>query len=131
VSTHQALRYRRSLNFNQPLGLDPVKSQEPLPMADQSNELRGVLFREQNKKSEKAPDMTGHLTVGGVRYRLAGWTKEGRDGRKFLSIVAEPPKEQRAQPEPQNAYAAAKGRQAPAGGPTFGPDDQIPFLPCR
>ena len=46
-------------------------------MASDDN-LRGVLFREQNKKSEKSPDFTGHLTIDGVRYRLAGWTREER-----------------------------------------------------
>lgn len=73
-------------------GLDPEKAKGPIPMAD-SNECRGVLFREQNKKSEKAPDMTGHLTIDGVRYRLAGWTREGKDGRKFLSIAASLPED--------------------------------------
>ena len=60
-----------------------------------SNECRGALFRETNKKSEKSPDMTGHLTIDGVRYRLAGWTREGKDGKKFLSIAASLPEEDR------------------------------------
>ena len=57
------------------------------------HDMRGALFRETNKKSEKAPDMTGHLTIDGVRYRLAGWTREGKDGRKFLSLAASLPEE--------------------------------------
>jgi hypothetical protein len=88
-------------------------------MAD-SNECRGALFRETNKKSEKAPDMTGHLTIDGVRYRLAGWTREGRDGKKYLSIAASLPEEQRQQP----------AQTTPAGGPTFREDEAIPFAPA-
>ena len=86
-------------------------------MASDDN-LRGVLFREQNKKSEKSPDFTGHLTIEGVRYRLAGWTREGRDGKKFLSIAATAPEEQHPQPGRPNAYAEAKAKRAP---------EEIPF----
>jgi hypothetical protein len=85
-------------------------------MAD-SNECRGVLFRETNKKNEKSPDMTGHLTIDGIRYRLAGWTREAKDGKKYLSILASLPEEQ-AQKQPQK----------PAGGPSFDAD-HIPFAP--
>ena len=78
----------------------------------------GALFRETDKKSDKSPDYTGSLTLGGVKYRLAGWVREGQRG-KFLSISAKPD-EQRPTPEQRAAS------QKPAGGPTFG-DDQIPF----
>ena len=54
--------------------------------------------------------------IDGVRYRLAGWTREGKDGKKFLSIAASLPEEQRQQP----------AQQKPAGGPRFD-DDHIPF----
>ena len=89
-------------------------------MASDDN-LRGVLFREQNKKSEKSPDFTGHLTIDGVRYRFAGWTREGKEGRKFLSLAASLPEEQRQQPSQQpgepNAYAQAKAKRTPEGIP--------------
>lgn len=72
-----------------------AKAKGTIPMADQNNEGRGALFRETEKKSDKSPDMTGHLTLDGIRYRLAGWAREGKDGRKYLSIAAELPKEDR------------------------------------
>jgi hypothetical protein len=78
--------YQEPLNFHQPKGPKPVAY---------DNNMTGVLFREQNKKSEKSPDMTGSITIDGVRYRLAGWTREGKDGRKFLSLAASLPEEQR------------------------------------
>jgi hypothetical protein len=130
----QSLRHQQSLRFHEPIqvDLDPIKAKEPIPMAD-SNEFRGALFREQTKKSEKSPDMTGHITIGGIRYRLAGWTKEGRDGRKFLSLAAEPPKEQHQQPGATNTYATAHGRPQPqqAERPAFtrALEDEIPFAP--
>mgnify|MGYP006441751521 CR=1 FL=1 len=75
---------------------------------------KGVLFREQEKKSERHPDMTGEINVDGVEFRLAGWTKESKNGRKFLSLAVTPKQEKPA----QNA--------APA--PQEDPDDQaIPF----
>lgn len=51
---------------------------------------RGELYREENKKSQRGPDYTGSLDVGGVKYRLAGWVKESKkSGKKFLSLKAE------------------------------------------
>lgn len=64
-------------------------------MAYQERDMSGILFREQSKKSEKAPDYTGKLTMGGTTYRLAGWKKEGSRGT-FLSLkVSLPGDEQR------------------------------------
>jgi hypothetical protein len=140
VSRHHQLvelRHQRSIDLAAPAGLNPhlANKEGSFPMSD-SNDNRGALFREQSKKSEKSPDMTGHLTIDGVRYRLAGWTREGKDGRKFLSLAASLPEQQqqqRPQSEQQNSYAAAKGRdqqrQPDRGGPTF--SDEIPFAPVR
>ena len=50
----------------------------------------GVLFREKEKKSEKAPDYRGKLNVAGHDYELAGWIKEGKNG-KFLSLKVQEP----------------------------------------
>jgi len=52
---------------------------------------RGEFYREENKKSENAPDYTGPLDVGDVPYRLAGWIKTSKKtGKKFLSLAIEP-----------------------------------------
>ncbi len=48
------------------------------------NEMTFVLFRQKDKKTDKHPDFTGKLTIGGVTYSLAGWTKDGKTG-KFLA----------------------------------------------
>lgn len=56
-------------------------------MADYDDTNKGVLFRESEKESEKHPDMTGKLNVEGKEYRLAGWTRESKNGKKFLSLA--------------------------------------------
>lgn len=75
------------------------------------NTNRGVLFREQEKKSDKSPDYTGKLDVDGKEYRLAGWIKDGQRG-KFLSLAISEP-QGRKEPEPAQSPADL--------------DDQIPF----
>lgn len=57
-------------------------------------EMSGLLFPERNKKSEKAPDYTGKLTMGGTEYRLAGWKREGTKGT-FLSLKVSLPGDER------------------------------------
>lgn len=54
------------------------------------NTNRGVLFRNENKKSEKHPDMGGNLNVEGVEYYIDGWTKTSKNGKKFLSLSIKP-----------------------------------------
>lgn len=49
------------------------------------NENSGVLFPNDRKERENQPDMTGRVNVDGVEKRLAGWWREGKNG-KFLSI---------------------------------------------
>jgi hypothetical protein len=127
---HQLLKLRGqyAIPLNPTPGLDPDKAQGAFPMADDN---RGALFRipDDEKKNDRWPDMRGDLTIDGVKYKLAGWTKSDKNGRKYLALTAKPADEQRQQPEQQNAYAAAKGRQVPAGGPTFDREDSIPFAP--
>ncbi|OCX68142.1 hypothetical protein A6M27_17040 [Acidithiobacillus thiooxidans] len=51
-----------------------------------SDELTGILFPEKDKKNEKGPDVTGHTTVGGVKYRTAGWKRTSKSGDPFYSV---------------------------------------------
>ena len=57
------------------------------------NTNRGVLFRNDKKESEKHPDFTGSIDVGGVDHYLSAWVKESKQGKKFFSISIKPKKE--------------------------------------
>jgi len=54
------------------------------------NTNRGVLFRNDKKESEKHPDFTGSIDVGGVDHYLSAWVKESKQGKKFFSISIKP-----------------------------------------
>jgi hypothetical protein len=60
----------------------------------------GYLVRIKNKKSDRAPDMEGHLEIAGQRFDLAGWVKLSKKGNKYLSILATP--------QPANAVKEAQ-----------------------
>ena len=57
------------------------------------NTNRGVLFRNEKKETEKHPDFTGSIDVGGVDHYLSGWIKESKQGKKFFSLSVKPKQE--------------------------------------
>jgi uncharacterized protein (DUF736 family) len=59
-------------------------------MSNYDNTNSGVLFTNDQKGNEKAPNYKGKLNVEGKEYDLAAWVREGKNG-KFLSVkVSEP-----------------------------------------
>jgi hypothetical protein len=83
----------------------------------------GALFMNRNKTNEKAPDLSGDVEINmetlkalvelakknePLKMRMAGWVKEGRNG-KFYSIQLSENKQQE-KPKPKMAF-----------------DDDIPF----
>jgi hypothetical protein len=59
---------------------------------------RGLLFKNLRKRLPKHPDFTGEATVGGRKFKLAAWSKQGRKG-DFYSIAFTG--EQPAEPAPE------------------------------
>lgn len=55
-------------------------------MAEYDNELRGVLFKNTRKTTDKHPDYNGSATIDGEDYWLSAWIKEGKSG-KFMSLA--------------------------------------------
>lgn len=60
-----------------------------------SNEMRGSLWNEEERKNDKAPTATGTLTISGVELRIAMWparvaggTGKGA-GKKFWPVSVE------------------------------------------
>ena len=93
-------------------------------MADYKN--TGALFAQAVKKNPKAPDYTGEITLtasdfkaedGLIKIRVAGWKRQSKSGRTFLSLTAE---QQRPQGEEQP-------RQFSKNKPVQDDDDDIFF----
>lgn len=49
----------------------------------------GVLFANDKKDNEKAPNYKGNMMVDGQEYWLSAWVKEGKNG-KFLGLAVSP-----------------------------------------
>lgn len=65
------------------------------------NNLRGVLFKNDKKESEKHPDYKGSCEIEGTEYWLSAWIKEGQKG-KFMSLSFSV-KEEAKKPAPKKA----------------------------
>jgi hypothetical protein len=57
----------------------------------------GSLFANKNKKAENHPDREGSAMINGVEYRLAGWIKQDKEGKPYLSLKIEPKEESSSQ----------------------------------
>jgi uncharacterized protein (DUF736 family) len=53
---------------------------------DYDNTDRGVLFRNEDKESDKHPDYQGNINVGGKDYWLSAWLNLSKDGNKYMSL---------------------------------------------
>lgn len=66
------------------------------------NTNSGLMYRSDNRKSDKHPEFTGSINVDGVEYWLSAWVNEGKpggklEGKKYFSIKLNP-KEKKAEP---------------------------------
>ena len=94
-------------------------------MSQYDNRDKGVLFRNDDKRSDGRPDYRGNINVGGTEYWLSAWIKASKKGSKFMSLSvqpklmsdrASPPTGGRNDPRPVND-----------GGFDDGFDSEIPF----
>jgi uncharacterized protein (DUF736 family) len=77
-------------------------------MPEYDNTNRGALFRNTRKESDRHPDYTGKLNVGGIEYTLSAWLKTSAKGTKFLSLTvtpAEPAQSRASNAQPQRRDA--------------------------
>lgn len=51
-------------------------------MADVKNTIS--IFKNEDKKSEKSPDYSGNLEINGVKFRVALWVKQAKNGKAYL-----------------------------------------------
>ena len=85
-------------------------------MKYEQKEGQGALFKNTEKKSEKHPDYRGDITIGGAKFWLSAWIKEGKKG-KYMSVSAQPKTEK----------TAAGYKHNPAPGATDDLDSDVPF----
>jgi hypothetical protein len=81
------------------------------------NNLRGVLFKEELKDKDGAPDYKGSCEVGGIEYWISAWinTAKGTQ-RKFMSL--------KFRAKDMTSKSVQRRESAQSGIPF---DDEIPF----
>lgn len=58
-------------------------------MPDYDNSMRGVLFRNDKKTSDKHPDYKGNGEVNGIEVWISSWIKTSKQGVKYMSLSFE------------------------------------------
>lgn len=84
-------------------------------MSDYDNDLRGALFKNDKKESEKHPDYKGQCEVDGVEYWISAWLKKSKAGQTFMSLSFEA------------KDAKPKAKQRPKSRHQDDDDSDIPF----
>lgn len=86
------------------------------------NTNKGALFKNEEMKSDKSPQYTGKINVGGKDFYLSGWVRESKTGNKFFSLsVTDPSSVQR----PGNTGGGYQQKQAAPVRNEM--NDEIPF----
>ena len=64
----------------------------------------GAIFRNDRKEKPTHADMNGECVIEGREYYISGWTRESKNGRKYLSLAFKAkPKKTTAGLPPQRA----------------------------
>ena len=81
------------------------------------NELRGVLFRNDERRNDKDPNYKGSITIQGQEYWLSAWLNESKSGQKYMAL--------KANPKQAREHTASREKPAPQQADEF--NDDIPF----
>jgi len=88
-------------------------------MSYENKPWTGALFKNDYKNAENHPDFKGpfYVALDGqvIEFEIAGWTRESKGGKKYISLKAG----ERREPK--------KGGNRPAAGDTEEMSDDIPF----
>lgn len=90
-------------------------------MPEYDNSMRGVLFRNDKKESEKHPDYKGNGEVNGVEVWVSAWIKTSKKGAKYMSLSFENKEGQAVASQDVPIETSDFERPTPAA------DDDIPF----
>jgi hypothetical protein len=78
----------------------------------EQRDMTGTLSKNSKKEKPSHADYAGSILINGKKFWLNGWVKDGKEGKKFLSLSVRLA-EERAEPKPAAKPAIA--------------DDAIPF----
>ena len=62
--------------------------------------MSGTLSKNEKKSTPAHPDYRGDIVINNKKFLLSGWIKEGREGKKFLSLAATPADEKNGARKP-------------------------------
>ena len=51
------------------------------------NNLRGALFQNKERASDKHPHYRGNCEIGGLQYFVSGWKKRSKKGDVYMSLA--------------------------------------------
>jgi len=71
-------------------------------VTEYSNNMRGVLFKNDRKEKDTHPDYKGSCEINGEEMWMSAWLKQGKNGTfmSFSFTPKEQPKQQSAPPAP-------------------------------
>ena len=71
------------------------------------NTNRGVLFKQEDKPKDNAPDYKGTFNRKGEDFKLAGWLKMSKSGKPYLSLKEDDyvPQQQTQQPQQSQDFS--------------------------
>ena len=69
-------------------------------MSYEQKDGQGSLFRNENKETEQHPDYRGSIKIDGREYWLSSWLKQAKNGKKYMSLSAQPKEAAKAKPVP-------------------------------
>jgi len=71
-------------------------------MSDYDNTNSGALFLNNNRKTDKHPDLTGTININGKDMWISGWTKVAKSGKRagqrYVSLAVNEMDEQPSNP---------------------------------
>lgn len=87
------------------------------------NELKGVLFKNEDKEQDSHPDYRGNAQIEGIGYFMDAWINTAESGRKYMSFRFK--KKEKQASAPAGKPAASKTAKTSTGFDDM--DDDIPF----
>ena len=94
-------------------------------MTEYDNNMRGVLFKNNDKQNDKSPDYKGQAEVDGQEFWLSAWIKEGKKC-KFMSLSFKPKEEKPKSPKPKQENKPATAEEFENS--VTGGGDELPFF---